>query len=74
MPLTELVYARVSMKEHLPHELLLARAGLEPLTLRRQVACALFAFRLLHSSTDKPLIPPHLASAYLLEGAYSSIL
>ena len=33
--------------------------------MRRRTACAEFAFHLLHSSPDKPLIPSHLASAYL---------
>ena len=35
------------------------------LSLRRRTACAEFAFRLLHSSPEKPLIPSHLALAYL---------
>ena len=57
--------AGVSVRDRLPHEILLARAGLDHLFLRRQTACAEFAFRLLHSSPDNPLIPSHLASAYL---------
>ena len=57
--------AGVSVRDGLPHEILLARAGLDHLSLRRRTACAEFAFRRLHSSPDNPLIPSHLASDYL---------
>ena len=57
--------AGVSVWHRLPYEILLARAGLDHLFLRRRTACVEFAFRLLHSSPDKPLIPSHLASAYM---------
>ena len=57
--------AGVSVWDRLPHEILLACAGLDHLSLRRRTACAEFAFHLLHSSPDKPLIPSHLVSAYL---------
>ena len=43
---------------HLPYQLLLAQAGLEPLKVRRQVAQALFVRRLLSGR-----LPPHLQVA-----------
>ena len=46
------------LSAHLPHQLLLARAGLEPLKVRRQVAQALFVRRLLSGR-----LPPHLQVA-----------
>ena len=52
--------AGVSQSDELPHDILLAQAGLEPLHLRRQAACAVFAYSLY--TRDQPL-PPHMAAA-----------
>ena len=51
----------VSVADRLPPAILLARAGLEPPSLRRQAACAEFAFHLATGSCDQ--LPPHIAAA-----------
>ena len=51
----------LSVADRLPPALLLSPAGLEPLSLRRQAACAEFAFRLASGSCDQ--LPPHIAPA-----------
>ena len=53
--------ARVSVADHLPHDLLLARAGLEPLASRRSIALAQLVHRL---SSDPPKGPTHLCAAF----------
>ena len=52
--------AGVSQSDRLPHDILLAQAGLEPLHLLRQVACAVFAHSLY---TRDQHLPPHMAAA-----------
>ena len=52
--------AGVSQSDGLPHDILLARAGLEPLHLRRQAACAVFAYSLY---TRDQHLPPNMAAA-----------
>ena len=51
----------MSVADRLPPAILLARARLEPLSLRRHAACAEFAFRLATGSCDQ--LPPHTATA-----------
>ena len=48
-------------RDPLPHDILLARAGLEPLATRRQQQEALLAFRLTNASSR---IPAHLSEAF----------
>ena len=50
-----------SIKEKLPSELLLARAGLEPLSLSRQVALCSIVYPL---SRPTPKGPPHLIASF----------
>ena len=50
----------VSVQDKLPSDVLLARAGLEPLSLRQQLGLALMAYRL---TRPEPQEPPHLVSA-----------
>ena len=52
---------RTSIKEKLPSELLLARAGLEPLSLRRQVALCSIVYPL---SRPTPKGPLHLIASF----------
>ena len=54
--------ANVSVADHLPCDLLLARAGLECLQSFRRMHCAVFAFHL--SSTSRRLVPSHLAHLF----------
>ena len=51
--------ARVSITDHLPRHLLLARAGLESLQQRRCLHCGVFAYQL--TSTSRRFVPLHLA-------------
>ena len=51
----------LSVADRLPPALLLYRAGLEPLSLRCQAACAEFAFRLVTGSCNQ--LPPHITAA-----------
>ena len=53
--------AGVSLRDRLPHAILLARAGLDPLQLRRQAACAMFAVSLCQRHCDR--LPPHMTAA-----------
>lgn len=50
----------ISPSDRLSSEILLARAGLDPLHLRRQAACAAFAFSLSPGNHDH--FPPHMAA------------
>ena len=54
--------ANVSVADHLPCDLLLARAGLECLRSRRRMYCAVFAYQL--SSTSRRLVPLHLVHPF----------
>ena len=64
---TQRVAARLitstSLRDRLPSDILLARAGLEPLSLRQQQGLALLAYRLTRSV---PQEPTHLVSAFPL--------
>ena len=53
--------AKVSLADKMPNELLLARAGLEPLSVRRLVAVATPTYLMLH---DPPKGPTHLQAAF----------
>ena len=53
--------AKVSASDNLSSDLLLGRAGLEPLSLRRTVVLASTLYRL---SSDPPKGPPHLRNAF----------
>ena len=53
--------ARVSISDKLPHDLLLARAGLEPLSVRRLLAVVTPVY---HLASDPPKGPDHLRAAF----------
>ena len=57
--------ADVSVANRLPHDLLLARAGLDPLRQRRRVLCGVLSHKLREPpSTRRRLLPLHLAQLY----------
>ena len=53
--------AKVSLKDNIPHDLLLAHAGLESLSTRRSLKIVSTVYRL---SSAQPKSPPHLLKAF----------
>ena len=51
--------AHIPVRSQLPHQIILARAGLEQLSLRRSAACTVFAHKFICGS-----VPDHLSDAF----------